>query len=41
MKRPKGKTTIEKALIYRAVAPLLHAMFNEFKELSKKSQMER
>lgn len=36
MKHSKGKTTKEKVETYVAIEPLLGAMFNEFKELSKK-----
>ncbi len=36
MKHLKGNTTKEKVEIYITIAPLLEAMFNEFKELSKK-----
>jgi hypothetical protein len=36
MKQLKGYTTKEKVEIYEAIAPLLEAMFTEFKEFSKR-----
>ena len=36
MKSSKENTTRDKVETYNAIAPLLEAMYNEFKELSKK-----